>query len=85
MGNVFRVVIFVQEKIFSSLRLRDMPPIVGLTTRPSAIFNTLTIFFYILGVIFVGLRVYARRLIGKTLAIDDYLIFFALVGISSSP
>ena len=61
------------------IKSRGVPPVVGLTTSKSRTFFALTLLFYVLALIWVGLRIYARRLKRKSLRIDDYMIFAGLV------
>ena len=64
---------------------RDVPPVMGLTTDKSRIFFVLTLLFYVLAVVWVALRVYARRLKGISLMRDDYMVFAALVCLYAFP
>ena len=62
-----------------SIRDRDIPPVMGLTTDRSRSAFALTVLFYVLAVLWVGLRVYARRLKRISFKADDYMVFAALV------
>ena len=69
----------VESTAAMSIQYRDLPPVVGLTTERSRSSLALTVLFYVLAVLWVGLRVYARRLKRISFTLDDHMVFAALV------
>lgn len=65
--------------LIMGLLARESTPIVGLNNNKSITLFVLTCLFYILAIVFAGLRIYARRLKRIILAADDYMILAALV------
>ena len=59
--------------------LQRSVPVVGLTTAHSKAIIGFATTCFVLATVAVLLRVYARRLKGKSLVTEDYLVFLALV------